>query len=232
MPRIDASRAVGAYAAVTTLALAWFVATGATPAAQRFDTIDVQRINVREPDGTLRMTISNRARMPGLIVGDREYPHPNRREAGMIFFNDEGIENGGLVFDGGMIDGRPTNGGSLTFDRYRQDQTVQMTSVEDGERRKAALIVNDRPDRPMDFAAATRIRAMPPGPARADAMREAGYGGVQRAYLGRTEAKDSRLDLSDAQGRTRLRLQVDAAGQARIAFLDTDGRVTRTIAAR
>ena len=150
----------------------------------------------------------------------------------MIFFNDEGIENGGLVFDGGMIDGRPTNGGSLTFDRYRQDQTVQMTSVEDGERRKAALIVNDRPDRPMDFAAATRIRAMPPGPARADAMREAGYGGVQRAYLGRTEAKDSRLDLSDAQGRTRLRLQVDAAGQARIAFLDTDGRVTRTIAAR
>ena len=33
-----------------------------------FAEIDVQRINVREPDGTLRMTISNSATAPGLTV--------------------------------------------------------------------------------------------------------------------------------------------------------------------
>ncbi len=46
---IDGSRAVGAYAAVMTLTAAWLALTGvAVPA--RFTTIDVQRINVREPD--------------------------------------------------------------------------------------------------------------------------------------------------------------------------------------
>jgi hypothetical protein len=46
----------------------------------------------------------------------------------MLFFNDEGTENGGLIFsgpknkDGKVID----SGGSLTFDQYEQDQIVQI----------------------------------------------------------------------------------------------------------
>ncbi len=118
---IDGSRAVGAYAAVMTLTAAWLALTGVAAPA-RFTTTDVQRINVREPDGTPRLAISNHALIPGIIVGAKEYPHPNRPEAGMIFYNDQWIENGGLVFDGGLKNGKPTNGGSFTFDRYRQDQ--------------------------------------------------------------------------------------------------------------
>jgi hypothetical protein len=58
---------------------------------------NVQRINVVEPDGTLRLVLSNHSRLPGVIVRGKERPFA-RPQAGMLFYNDEGTENGGLVF--------------------------------------------------------------------------------------------------------------------------------------
>jgi hypothetical protein len=78
-----------------------------------------------------------------------------------VAHNDQGDENGGLVFDGGMKNGKLTNGGSLTFDRWHQDQTLQLVSTEDGRDRRAGLVVNDRPDAPMDIAAGLRMRKHP-----------------------------------------------------------------------
>ena len=36
-----------------------------------FDTITVKRINIVEPDGTVRMVISNKANLPGVFVKAR-----------------------------------------------------------------------------------------------------------------------------------------------------------------
>ena len=228
MMRIDPSRAVGAYAAVMTATVAWLVLGGAAATGERhFGTISVERIDVREPDGTLRLAISNHARMPGIVIGKTEYPHPNRPEAGMIFYNDQGVENGGLVFDGGLKNGVPTNSGSLTFDRWRQDQTIQMTSTETGPKREAAVIVNDRPDGPLDFAGAQTILKMPLGPLREAAFRMANFETTQRAYLGRKPDGASQLLLRDGAGKARLRLSVAADGTSGIDFLDDSGRVTR-----
>jgi hypothetical protein len=176
------------------------------------------------------MIIAGRDHIGGIVVGEHEYPHPNRREAGVIFLNDEGTENGGLVFDGGLKDGRPTNGGSLTFDRWHQDQTIQMTSLEDGARRHAGFVVNDRPDAPMRFDAIVRAGALPPGAARDRAYRAAGVGGVQRAYLGSREDRSAELALRDAAGRPRLVLRVAADGAASVTFLDAEGQTVRRIA--
>ncbi|HXN96291.1 MAG TPA: hypothetical protein VN879_17415, partial [Candidatus Acidoferrales bacterium] len=63
-----------------------------------FDEISVRRINIVEPDGTTRMILSNKTDAPGLIIRRKEYPHPDRKSAGVIFFDDEGTENGGLIF--------------------------------------------------------------------------------------------------------------------------------------
>jgi hypothetical protein len=65
----------------------------------------VERINVVEPDGTLRLAISNQTKFPGPIYHGKEYPHPDRKTAGRLFFNDEGSENGGMIF-GGAKDAR------------------------------------------------------------------------------------------------------------------------------
>lgn len=226
--RIDASRAIGGYAAVMTLAATW-LGLSAVAAPARFDVIDVQRINVREPDGTLRLAISNHALIPGVIIGDQEYPHPNRPEAGMIFYNDEGTENGGLVFDGGLRNGRPTNSGSLTFDRWRQDQTLQLVSTEDGTLRQAGIVVNDRPDVPLDLAKAGALRAMPAGPAHDALAAAAGFTNTRRAWLGRSPDGSVALVLSDAAGKPRLSLGVGTDGTPSVELRDAAGRVTRTL---
>lgn len=212
-----------------TLATVWLGLAAVSPPATSFDTIDVNRINLREPDGTLRMTIAGKTRMPGLILGGKEHPHPNRQEAGMIFFNDQGDENGGLVFDGGMKDGIPTNGGSLTFDRYHQDQTLQMVSTENGKDRRVGIVVTDRPDQLMDVEAGRRLRDMPPGPERDRQLTAAGFDSSRRIWLGRDNTGEAALILSDAEGRPRLTLGVGPNGTPGVALLDAAGKVTREL---
>ena len=228
--RIDISRVIGTYAALVTLGFGAFVLLGSrSPRSEHLQDLDVERINVREPDGTLRMTISSHARMPGLIMGKQEYARPDRPQAGMLFFNDHGDENGGLIFNGGLVDGKAANGGSLTFDRYHQDQTLQLLSVEDGQERFAGLYVNDQPDVPAAYDRLPQIMAMPDGPAKQTAFQSAHIGGTQRAFLGRGADKASQLVLRDGRGKKRLVLRVSEDGSSAIQFLDDAGNVTRTV---
>src|SRR5258705_11860257 len=123
------------YSTVLTTLLAGFTLAGSAAAkVQRFDEIDVRRINVREPDGTLRMVISNHARLPGVIARGKENPPVDRPYAGMLFYNDEGTEKGVLVFGGH----RNANGGvgdagvALCFHPYGAGfQFVQLARVQD-----------------------------------------------------------------------------------------------------
>src|SRR2546428_11039594 len=96
---------------LTTLLAAFTLAGSAAARVQHFDEIDTHRINVREADGTLRMVISNHARLPGVIVRGKENPPVDRPYAGMLFYNDEGTENGGLRF-GGHRNAKGESGGS------------------------------------------------------------------------------------------------------------------------
>ena len=232
MFKIDPSRAIGAYAAMMTSVVAYMILGAATAAPARFETIDVKRINVREDDGTLRMIIAGRDHIGGIVIGDREYPHPNRTEAGMIFLNDEGAENGGLVFNGRIVAGKPVNAGSLTFDRWHQDQTIQMMSEEDGPTRHAGFIINDRPDQPMRFDQIGALGAMKAGPEKDAAVRKAGMIGTQRVYLGSNVDRSAELSLRDAEGRKRLVFRVESAGAASVTFLDENGHPISRIAPR
>ena len=74
----------------------------AAPAAQRgkFTEIDVERVNIVEPDGKLRMVLSNRPRSIGPIYKGKPFGYEGGTRPGIIFFNDEGTENGGLTFEG------------------------------------------------------------------------------------------------------------------------------------
>lgn len=228
--QFDAGRALIVYAGVLTGVVAWIGLTAAAPTTRqaRFDTIDVGRINVREPDGTLRMTIASAAQAPGFIAKGREWPRPDRRMAGMLFFNDEGTENGGLIFAGRDANGKASSGGSLTFDRYHQDQVVQLFGFEEGQERSAGIKVNDQPDARLDFEGVDRARLAPAAQQDA-AYRAANVGGTQRLFAGRASDRSSQLVLRDGQGRRRLVLRVAEDGAASIDFLDPAGKVTRTV---
>jgi len=86
----------------------------------KFDTIDVQRINIVEADGRLRMTLSGHDKLPDPVIGGKSYPlrsGDGGRGAGVIFFNDEGNEDGGLTFNGRKTADGYVAGAGLTFDQ-------------------------------------------------------------------------------------------------------------------
>jgi hypothetical protein len=229
--RLDATRALIAYSGVVTLSLVWTFLSGATaPPAHGFDTIDVHRINVRENNGTIRLIIASRDHFPGLIAHNQERPHPTRTDtAGMIFFNDEGTEDGGLVFGGEKVGGKVVGFGHLSFDQYEQDQVINLEETEDAGQRVGGLTIADRPDTSLDFDLEDRLARM--SPAERDAtlakLRTAGAFGRRRLFVGKSSDRDAVVALRDGEGRIRLRLRVTAAGAASIEFLDATGKVVR-----
>ena len=168
-----------------------------------FGEINVERINIVEPDGTLRMVLSNHAKLPGIIVRGKERVFA-RPQAGMLFYNDEGSENGGLIFGGhknakGEVE---DSGGSLSFDKYDANQIVQLAGVDDKEDRFAGLMVTDSPKA-------------------GDSHR--------RVWVGRTEDGTAAVSIMDANGRKRISMEVRADGASRLSFLDANGKVINEI---
>ena len=227
------------YAVGSTLLLGALAVAGFNRArTTKFDEIDVERINVRAHDGTPRMVISNAERAPDVVMAGKTYHRSGSNEAGIIFYNDEGNEDGGLGFSGRSQDGHHSASGSFMFDQYGQDQTVGLTYSEQDGRRSAGLRVWDRPDTPVTVLAdlVEPIKRMPDGPektrrmaAMRDSLIKMGLGGAQRVFVGKQTDKTATVLLADGQSRPRLRLLVDSAGAARIEFLDESGHVMRTI---
>jgi hypothetical protein len=234
-------RGLRVYVALSTALIGFLSITAFRRSAEptRFEEIDVQRINIREPDGKLRMILSNRARSTGPIAHGKPFGYPGGTRPGMIFFNDEETENGGLIFEGKAQNGGHASGAQLSFDQYDQDQVVYLTYDDENGKRTMGLNVADRGDVPITELAAAMdsINRMPDGPAKT-AARQKLYGprnGVPmfapRVFVGRDPSRSAILRLSDPMGRPRLRMIVDSLGAARIEFLDGRGRVVQQIPA-
>jgi len=104
------------------------------------------RINIREKTGVLKAALSDSA-------GFNEFQRAERGGvtfSGLMFYNEEGEEEGGLVYSGKAVPGGQNADVTLTMYRYRQDQNVYLRheehkdakgmSIEDG------LSINARPD--------------------------------------------------------------------------------------
>ena len=126
------------YGLVTTLLLTVFsVSAFKLTQTPKFTEIDVERINIVEPNGHYRMVLSNRPRSIGPIAYGKPFGYPGGGRPGIIFFNDEGTENGGLTFDGKTENGKFSSTVHMSFDQYNQDQVVVLQyNDENGTRRR------------------------------------------------------------------------------------------------
>ena len=222
------------YAVVTTLLFVVLVFSAFQQANQKnkFTELDVERINVIEKDGKLKMVISNGERQhPGIIDGKTL---SRKRPAGMLFFNDRGDECGGLSFNGNQKDGKGSAGALLAFDRFQQDQTVGLQYGEGNGQYYAGLRVWDRPDTSLGpvIDKLVAIEKMSEGPEKAAAMKELREtpGGAERVLVGRDREQSAVVRLSDVKGKPRIKLSVDAAGVPKLEFLDETGKVTYSLA--
>jgi hypothetical protein len=177
--------------------------TTSGPWSTTLDTLNVQRINVVDPDGKTRLIISDSAHFPGAIIHGNTYPRSIHNVAGVIFLDTRGHETGGLAF----AKLRDDDIDNLSFDyTFQPTDGIRMWKQEspDGKRWRTAFEIFDR-------------RPYQPGPPTSSQ-------GIERIALS-DRNEDASLVISDAQGHPRIRIGVDRAGKPEIEMLDTEGRV-------
>jgi hypothetical protein len=197
---------------------------------QKFGEVTVERLNVVDANGTLRLVISNKHRMhPGQMDGKLiDRPRP---VAGLLFFNEEGDEVGGLTFTGREVNGvRQANAG-IMFDQYKQDQTIGFSYSEGNGRRSAGFQVWDRSETVglgeliEKLNAANKITDRAERDKAIAAVRATAPPAPRRVFVGKNADKAATVSLADGDGKPRLTMTVDAAGNPRIEFLDAAGKV-------
>jgi hypothetical protein len=116
------------------------------------------------------------------------------------------------------------------FDQLKQDQTIGFSYSEGNGRRSAGFQVWDRSDSRLSeliekLNTANAIADRAAREAAVAAIRAAAPPGPRRVFVGKTAERSATVSLSDADGKPRLALTVDAGGNPRIEFLDQDGKV-------
>jgi len=206
---------------------------------QRFSEIDVERINIVEKDGTVKMVITNVERFPAGSdsLNGRPTNETRKKRAGMLFFNEEGMECGGLIYDGEKKANGHSSGLSLTYDQYDGDQVMQllMQDYKQGDQRMVTggLVFNDQPaestqkktseiSRELEALLKTDPKA---AQEKYREYRKQGYGGIQRMMLGKNRSENNGLFLFDDKGRLKAMFYVDKDNKASLDFFDDKGEV-------
>lgn len=222
------------YAIVATLICAVLIVSAFTlqDRKQKFEEIDVERINIVEKDGRLDMVISNQARQhPGIVNGkviERKTPRP----PGMIFFNQLGDEMGGLIFG---ENGKTSHFGMFTFDKARNDQALALSYLEsDNGNYETGLQLAQQPDIPSDvmwanYQAARKISDEAKRKAAIQALIDNNQLPQNRLFLGKRRNNSTELEMCDIKGKPRIRMQVAADGTAKLEFLDEGGKVISSL---
>lgn len=199
---------------------------------QKFEEIDVERINIVEKDGQLKMVISNKARQhPGIVNGKiikRDYPRP----PGIIFFNHLGDEMGGLVYGENGPDG---HFGSFTWDKVRGDQTIGYRHLEgaDGSY-ETGIQMWQQPNIPSEFSLAKIDSVMEISDKEQRKLafknlRENNLITTRRLFLGKNRSDAAVLEMLDLQGNSRLALMVEPDGNPKLIFMDEAGNITYSL---
>ena len=223
-------RFLKAYAIVGTLlgAVLFLAAFTSQKGNQKFGEIDVERINIVEKDGKLRMVISNEERQHPGISNGKPIKRSGPRPPGIIFFNHLGDEMGGLIFGDNGGNG---HFGSLTFDKVKNDQAIAFRYLEsDNGTYQTGLELWQRPNLPSDVASAKYEAAskLPDEAARKAAIQKMMDNNeltTQRLFLGKGRNNTTALILYDMKGEPRIKMSVAADGTPKLDFLDGAGKV-------
>ncbi|WDF78082.1 hypothetical protein PQ469_29805 [Mucilaginibacter sp. KACC 22773] len=198
-----------------------------------FKQITAERIDIVEPDGKIRMAISNRqSQHPGTIEG-KQLPKRDR-PAGMIFFNDDGNECGGLVYDGDKKSASMT----YSIDQYKNDQIMQLQYSQENNgpqlQRSYGLKLWDKYDNfPSSKVLAyidslNKLNDTVAYKTGIDKLNASGRVTKERLFVGKNAGGDVGLFLSDANGKPKLRIYINKQNQPVIETLDDKGAVAKS----
>ncbi len=209
---------------------------------RKFGTIDVERINIIEKDGTTKMIITNVGEFPNGqdTINNRPVNTKRKKRAGMLFYNEDGIECGGFIYDGKKKEDGHSSGLSLTFDQYDSDQAMQLLHTDvkrNGKRRvRSSIRFNDLPENSTQSNVAEALRKL-------DAIEDKNiwkktYNEYQeKGILGMTKrlevgnlgkGRPNGMFLYDDQGNMRGMFCIDSANNVRLEMYDENGNKVNT----
>ena len=209
---------------------------------EKFSEIDVERINILGTNGKPVMVISNNQKIPGVSMNGKTYPKEfsdgRERYSGIIFFNEQGDEVGGLLYNGFPLkDSGYFAIEHLSFDQWKQNQVVAIQYIDNGKIRRSGLRVWDRPSTvTMDeiFDRFVTRNKLPKNSSSYDSITKIiqasnarGDNGVERMFVGSLN-EEAQIQLKDKKGNTRAKLYIDKDGDARLEFLNENGTVKKT----
>jgi len=230
-------RFLAVYSGVLTIVFAVVVLGGAVMVRrQTFGIITARRINIVEPDGTVRLTISNRSDFPGAWNRKKEYPRPDRREAaGMLFMSEEGSEQGGFIWGASQLpDGSVQNHVHMSFDQYEENQVFAVDAGQEGKDKFSRITMTDQGDFPLEEKRKANEEIDKLSANEQDAAWDKFFAShrhdVKRLGLGRNPDASVGLELRDQNGRVRVNLAVRSNGDPVLEFLSEDGKVLREFA--
>lgn len=207
---------------------------------QRFSEIDVERINIVEKDGTVKMIITNVDRFPNgdTKINNRPTTETRKKRSGMLFFNEDGVECGGFIYDGKKNGNGHSSGLSLTYDQYDGDQVMQLLNqdFQDGDKRSVAssLIFNDRAAGESQLktkeimAELETLRKTDPKAMQKkydEYVAQGVLGTATRVMLGKTKSQNNGLFLFDDKGKPKAMFYVGKDNKAKLDFYDDKGDV-------
>ncbi|WP_088014709.1 hypothetical protein [Gottfriedia acidiceleris] len=201
-----------------------------------FKSINVENINIVDKDGTVRMRIFNNDNIPPAIMDGKDFLPGHRQKdpiAGLMFYNGEGDECGGLIYGSKKDDlGKYESYASLTFDQYKQDQVVQMHYTDENGQRNYGISIYDRPNTPLPDLVERTHKIQNAELADKEINKELENiweGNTPRAFMGKNSNGEVTVQLSDRKGKPRIRMVVDENDIPRMEFLDGEGKVTYKI---
>jgi hypothetical protein len=227
-------------------------AQNTTAAAGTDAELRLRRLDITDAEGNVGFILAARPRLPGIrFEGKQHGPGSRKDHPGMIFYNNNGDEVGGLVAMATKSPEGYYNGGiSFSIDQVGHDgQVASLMNWTEGDYARTALRINDFPaginpgvitssDAYKTALAAARA-------ATTDEEREIKWRAyfemlgrerfyAERIFLGSEGAAErtAKLELKDSMSRPRLRMLVDGTGEPRIEFLDTEGKIVKTITAK
>ncbi|MEM7370166.1 MAG: hypothetical protein AAF587_16280 [Bacteroidota bacterium] len=169
----------------------------------QLEELSVERLNIVEKDGTLRLALFNQEQMPLPVLNGKTYPR-RIRGAGMILYNPAGDERGGMVLY--QRDSLEMSG--MVWD-YRNSEGIAMGRYEKGMHQYGTyLSLTDRVGLDQD-------------------IEKVGSVGPPRINLGATESL-TEIQLFDSHGKARISLGIDSTDQPYLHFLDTTGSIVQS----
>lgn len=208
---------------------------------QKFKTIDVERINIVEADGTVKMIITNVGQFPNGtdIVNGKEVAKNRKKRSGMLFFNEDGLECGGFIYDGEKGKNGHKAGLSLTYDKYDGDQVMQLKTMDVKRKGKrmvsSSLVFNDRTanlsqqETTKVLEEIATIEDMELRRKKYQEYIDQGLiGATPRILLGKTGSQNNGLFLFGNKGERRAMFYVDKNNNVKLEVFDDKGNVTNS----